>query len=1084
MRPAEPGWLVPMARIANVRCLSDIVAGSRPDPFYDHLIARAATIDELLSGDFEPVPGQTRDLDLADRRLAAWCRAAANGDWKQFEHRLRRDGLTIPIIRATFSVVHWQANSKKPDWLTDAIWIETALAQKTDRESATATHGAAYPFEQLINPIAKEAERILQSAADSRMKHFSEAAFGDLRSALMSSLCALTAPPLYERFSEARKRSANRPSLKFSYEQFIDEMKQGGFRHLFEDKPVLLRVIAVTTRNWIESSREVLQRLDCDYASIRENMFRGSRLGPVVGIKGEISDTHNNGRSVQILTFADGHRIVYKPKDLRLDAAWHNFVERINRSGPPIDLRTARVLVRDDYGWTEFIDHCECPGRDGVQRFFTRAGSWLALFHAFVANDMHQENLIASGEYPVPIDLETILQPAPEDDGSGGPEAEAFETAVDNLANSVMMVGLLPAYGRSPDNNVFAIGGLTAGWKGQIEIVWEDINSDKMRPKKRKVESALNPNLPHINGEYSNFFDYVPIFAAGYKTYAGFLADHKIQRISLDELNEFSGIPVRKILRATRFYAMLLQRLKDHRRMNDGVMWSAQADFVARLADWDHADDPLWPLQKRERAALLSLDVPYFVSTSDGGQIKDFSGHSVSTRSVAGLDRATARLRCLNKQEIGWQLEVIEANTRKASNSPVCEKRVFAAEPRSGPSPDWLGEAEVIADELATNAIRKAEGAAWIGIDCLGDAEVFQLAALGPDLYNGTAGIGVFLAAHASITSSGRSADLALAAVAHARKRLRDLNRARFVRALGIGGGVGLGSIIYALTVIAKLLRNDELRADACIAAELMSDDLIMADKRLDFMGGAAGAILGLLRLYRDEGSQFVLARAIKCGDYLLSQAHQGEAGRRCWVGQGSTKQPLNGMSHGAAGFAYAFASLFDCTGREEYASAAAECIEFENSSFDPAHGNWPDLRSSPPSWPCQWCHGAPGIGLARAAMMQLPGMNGRHLKADIASAVDSTRLSSSGLDTLCCGTLGRIEFLCTAADVLGQSELQSIAAQSLLQIIQDAWRRGDYRWNAAGRKYNVGLFRGLSGVGYTTLRRVDPTLPNILVLQ
>ena len=60
-------------------------------------------------------------------------------------------------------------------------------------------------------------------------------------------------------------------------------------------------------------------------------------------------------------------------------------------------------------------------------------------------------------------------------------------------------------------------------------------------------------------------------------------------------------------------------------------------------------------------------------------------------------------------------------------------------------------------------------------------------------------------------------------------------------RSLGIGGATGLGSIVYALTVMAKSLHDDDLLADAHGAAELFTDDLIAADKQLDVMGGSAG---------------------------------------------------------------------------------------------------------------------------------------------------------------------------------------------------------------------------------------------------
>ncbi|MGH7485198.1 MAG: hypothetical protein ACREMY_06275, partial [bacterium] len=62
--------------------------------FYERLLLRAATIDELLSDDFALASGEGT-ANAADRRLAAWRRAAANEDESLFERRLRRDGLTI-----------------------------------------------------------------------------------------------------------------------------------------------------------------------------------------------------------------------------------------------------------------------------------------------------------------------------------------------------------------------------------------------------------------------------------------------------------------------------------------------------------------------------------------------------------------------------------------------------------------------------------------------------------------------------------------------------------------------------------------------------------------------------------------------------------------------------------------------------------------------------------------------------------------------------------------------------------------------------------------------------------------------------
>jgi lantibiotic modifying enzyme len=300
---------------------------------------------------------------------------------------------------------------------------------------------------------------------------------------------------------------------------------------------------------------------------------------------------------------------------------------------------------------------------------------------------------------------------------------------------------------------------------------------------------------------------------------------------------------------------------------------------------------------------------------------------------------------------------------------------------------------------------------------------------------------------------------------------------------VGIGGATGLGSIVYAFAVMAKLLRDDRLRADALRAAALLSDDLIAADKQLDVIGGSAGAILGLLRLHRDTGAADVLARAIQCGEHLLAQPRVGPEGRRSW--KGASPQALNGMSHGAAGFAYALAALAAATGRQDFADAAAECIACENASYDAAQANWPDLRRDEPHWRSQWCHGAVGIGLARIAIAQQGPSGARRLDSDIRNALAGAARGWPGhVDTLCCGALGSIEFMCQAGDALAQRDLRALASRRLMAVLESAAASGDYRWNAGGRRFNLGLFRGLAGVGYTCLRQVSGAVPNVLTWE
>lgn len=1065
------------------------------EAFFERLILRAATIDELLSDDFEVLPAAPADAALSERRLDAWCRAAANGDGDLFRRRLERDGWSCEDVRARLATVRYRA-SAAPPWIADAIWIEHALRTPSPRQ-ADASGAERFAFEDLLLPLVDRADTLLWDGVGPDLRdHFTDCGRACLRLMLLGPLSELCAPLLYERFAAVRSGGATlpaapvpaSPAAAVHYDRFIADMQAGGVRRLFEEKPVLLRLIATLTRQWIDVAGEFARRLDADLPSIRRDLLQREGNARVARLDGGLSDRHNGGRSVLVVTFDDDTKVVYKPKDLRLDVAWHDLVARLNASRPPLDLRAVRAIARENYGWTEFVAHTECANADGRAMYFRRAGAWLALFHCVAATDMHQENIIAAGDQPVPIDLETVLQlpsaPAKPPERSGA----ATEAASDMIANSVMAVGILPAYGRGPDTSVFAMGALTADWNARIEISWIDINTDGMRPTKARIVDKANPNLPHVGGQYARLGDHIDAFAAGFEDYARFLSHCTRGPDRIDLFDGFAGAPVRKVLRPTRFYSMLLQRLKSHRTMDDGASWSAQADFIARLADWEGDGDPLWPFHGAERSALLALNVPHFVSPSDGCLIRDAAGPVAPLALTSGLDRARDRVRGFDEREIVWQTEVIRANTTQSKPAAVQATPLLHGTDISAKAAATIfaSEADRIAAEISGHAIRRGNSAAWIGLDWMGDAEPFQLAVLGPDLYNGVSGIAVFLAAHASVRKDAISAELARAALSQLRAKLKERNAARFARALGLGGATGLGSLVYALTVTSRSLGDHDLLADAHAAAALMTDELIAADRRLDVLGGSAGAILALLRLYRDTDASEVLARAVRCGEHLLNRDRIGTAGLRSWVGQGLGQKPLNGMSHGAAGFAYALASLAAATRREDFQEAASEALAFENSTYDAERHNWPDHRhAGSPGWACRWCHGATGIGLARAALLQRGAMDASLMQADIRNAlVGAEQAWPSEIDTLCCGTLGSVEFFCEAGEALGRPDLREAAARRFAAVVQTAASSGDYRWNSGKLQFNLGLFRGLAGVGYTLLRRRDDTLPNVLIWE
>lgn len=139
---------------------------------------------------------------------------------------------------------------------------------------------------------------------------------------------------------------------------------------------------------------------------------------------------------------------------------------------------------------------------------------------------------------------------------------------------------------------------------------------------------------------------------------------------------------------------------------------------------------------------------------------------------------------------------------------------------------------------------------------------------------------------------------------------------------------------------------------------------------------------------------------------------------------------------------------------------------------------------SSEPDQPCQWCHGAAGIGLARLGGLDV--MDNPEVRAEIEVALRTTEAYEFGVtDHLCCGNFGRLETLFLAGLSLRRSELIDLALDRANQVVVRREQGSGYRWAAGTDAHNPGFFTGVSGVGYELLRLCYPDiLPSILLWE
>ena len=325
-----------------------------------------------------------------------------------------------------------------------------------------------------------------------------------------------------------------------------------------------------------------------------------------------------------------------------------------------------------------------------------------------------------------------------------------------------------------------------------------------------------------------------------------------------------------------------------------------------------------------------------------------------------------------------------------------------------------------------------------------------------------------------------RYTDLAEAALATLRVQVEQ-QRATFYYP---GGFSGWGGIIYTLAHLGSLWQRPDLWQEATALAELAAARLDK-DEQYDIIGGAAGYIGAVAALWYCTGDERLVAFLAQAADHLVAHA-QPQAEGAGWVVPGMGGRALAGFSHGAAGIAWALLLAVQITGNEDYRGVARQALRYERTLFDAAAQNWRDLRCAPDAgehFMHAWCHGAPGIGLARLAMQPL--LDDAQVPTEIDAALASTAAHGfGGGHSLCHGDFGNLELFVVAGDVLARPALLAEARQSasawLAAQPQTGWRCG-----VPGGVETPGLMVGIAGIGYELLRLADPAAtPSVLLLE
>jgi lantibiotic modifying enzyme len=789
----------------------------------------------------------------AGDRVSRW--RSGYGTNGRFAARLAAVGLDEMSLHhlLTESPAALAARAERPAW---AVAVERVLlAARPERVSELDWHAA---FAVPLRPFVTTAVADLTAGAEVVAPHADLAAVADRCARRLSRrLVGLATRTLAHELS-TRLAAGTVTSTSDLATRLTDP---AGLAELLTAYPVLARLLAQAVADHTDATVELLIRFAADRAAIVDTLLGGVDPGTLTEVDTGAGDGHRHGRAVAVLTFADGRRVVYKPRDLTAHQLFAGALRWLNQAVPELDLYAVPVVVRGGYGWLAHVESRPLPCAEAADRFYRRQGALLALLHALYAADLHLENVIARGDQPVLVDVETLFHPSLAA-GTGAPDPAARL-----LSDSVQRTGLLP-----------------------IAVVDEHGATDL---------SGLGGNAanrPVLDGRALDVVDHEKALLDGFRLAYDTITRRRAEFTGL--LTAFADVEVRVAVRHSRGYVSLLAESTRPELLRDALDRDAAFDLL-----WtESTHHPLrWLVCRHEQADLWAMDVPLFTARPASADLWSSDGQRLPyVLTASGLATARDRVGAMGDVDRRDQEWVISAAL--ATRAPAGEHRGTATHGSltgTAATPErLLAAACAVADQIVAHTLEADDRLNWLGIELVDDRQWLVLP-MGAGLANGYVGVALFLAQVSELSGIARYGEVARRALRAVPGMLGTLTeRADLVAAVGCGGLHGFGGIAYGLARLSTLLADDDLRAATTTAVDLAAR-AARTPGGLGVATGCAGCLAAMTAVHAELGHAEAAALADDCARRLADLT-------RRTAGRSGAEGAAGGFAEGAAGIAWA----------------------------------------------------------------------------------------------------------------------------------------------------------------------------------
>ena len=380
-------------------------------------------------------------------------------------------------------------------------------------------------------------------------------------------------------------------------------------------------------------------------------------------------DIHRGGSSVSKIEFDNGSILYYKPHSLDKDIKYQQLYKYLcEKAG--ISCREVRCLSRQTYGWEENIENKSCNTKEEIERYYFRLGIHLFLGYALGATDLHGENIVAYGEHPVIIDMETYPGYITKNSGSSTEEKAEIKIR-EKIMTSVLNTGILPVLTWGTGNNRVLMSAVNMHGKIRTPFKMPVVKDDKtsnIHIEYEQVEFEIKECIVRLNGEVVNSEEYTGEIIRGFRmAYTEILQNQKLRNM----LKTFFQGKSRVILRHTQQYYMYLFASFHPDYMKDRKQREELLQVLHKKGETQLQKE----LRDYEIQSLLELDIPYFEIDGNSRSIfngngKEYQGYLPCTPYESWIEH----MKQLSRQDMEQQCDYIRLSIGLLNHGYISEK--------------------------------------------------------------------------------------------------------------------------------------------------------------------------------------------------------------------------------------------------------------------------------------------------------------------------------------------------------------------------------------------------------------------------